>query len=176
MSTSSHFHILKGAKFAEELLTSINAEIDINKKIVKDFFVSEDTILINFNHQGFETLFVTTNYEKTYFKIKFPDESLYSGFKYRDGESNVFACKIMLLLKYYLKEKIIVSSDCMRDYFSEDFEKALEYLNKKGYSMTANLREYSNTPLFFINNEKVNNIYDESGDIFNSMFKIATFD
>ncbi len=108
MSTNSHFHVLKGASFAKELISDIAREIKNNSDLVSEHDVLDDVIFINFTHPDFETLFVTTDYEKTFFKIKFPDDSIYSGFKFRNGKHNIFAFKIMLLLKYHMRDNIII--------------------------------------------------------------------
>ena len=174
MSTCSHFHVMKDAIFSKELLNDIEREIKNNQKLVSDYVLLDDVVFINFTHSGFETLFVTTDYEKTFFKLKFPDDSLYSGFKFRYGEHNIFAFKIMLLLKYHLKESIIISSEYMDEYFSSDFITALKYVNEElGYNISAEVRENHTSPRIFINNEEVINIYDEDNKIFNSMFKIV---
>ena len=173
MSTNHHFHLLKGAKFTKELMRDIEREIKENSKLVKDSFISEDVICINFTHGSFETLFVTTDYDKTHFSLKFPDESLYSGFKYRNGDHNVFVFKIIMLLKYHLKDNIIISSEDFYGGYSYDFLKAIEYINNLGYNISAKLREDNDTtPRIFIDNEEVVNIYDEDGKIFNSMFTV----
>ena len=175
MSTNSHFHVLKGASFTKELISDVEREITNNRGLVSEHVVSDDVVFINFTHPEFETLFVTTDYEKTFFKIKFPDESIYSGFKFRNGKHNVFAFKIMLLLKYHMKDKIIISSEYMSESLPSDFITALEYLNSIGYAIRVESRETSNSPRIFINEEEVLNIYDEDGKIFNSMFKVVHF-
>ena len=175
MSTCSHFHILKDASFTEALIKDIQKEIDNNTTLVSEYYLSNDVIIINFTHPEFETLFVTTDYEKTYFKIKFPDDSLYSGFKFRNGKHNVFAFKIMLLLKYHLKENIIISSEYMNEGLSGDFLIALEYINSLGYNIKAVSRESSTSPKIFIDDKEVCNIYDEDNKIFNSLFTVVNF-
>lgn len=176
MSINNHFHLLKGASFSEELLSNIKKEIDVNRKLVSDFLLLDDIIAINFTHDYFETLIVTTDIEKTIFKIPFPDGSLYSGFKFRYGPHNVFACKIMLLLKYYLKDKIIISFELSHRGLSQDFIEAMEYLNNCGYDIKAEARPDNDSPRIFINSKEVLNIYDEDNSIFNSMFVIKKFD
>lgn len=180
MSYLSSFYVKKDTKFTKQLLGALETEIKANKMYVESYYLSEEEIMIHI--PSFETIHLcaTANIKsregisrlmmKGY--VLMPDGTVFSGFKHNCGNKNVAANIFMLIIKYYLKSKVVIALD---DYgcggLSTDFLKALDYVNKKGYNIEAKPRPNSSSPYIKINGKSVGNEYDRGGKIFNSMLK-----
>ena len=101
MSVNTYFYITKNVRvFTKELISDIQKVISLNKQFIQNYLIEDDVILLNFKNNNMESFFVTTNKDKTFFAIPFPDGTLYSGFKYVNSKHNKVACILSLLLKY----------------------------------------------------------------------------
>ena len=174
MSVNTHFHIRNIKAFPQELIADIQKSISLNKQLIQNYLIEDDVILINFKNNKMESLFITTNKDKTLFNIPFPDGSLYSGFKYTNSKHNKVACIVSLLLKYHLKEDITISSDGLSYCLDSDWEYAIKYL-KDTFNYNIEVIPQDGYPKVIINSLEVKNSYDEDNSIFNQMFKVVIY-
>ena len=175
MSVNTYFYITKNVRvFTKELISDIQKVISLNKQFIQNYLIEDDVILLNFKNNNMESFFVTTNKDKTFFTIPFPDGTLYSGFKYVNSKHNKVACILSLLLKYHLKEDITISSDGLSYCLDSDWEYAIEYL-KDTFNYNIEVIPQDGYPKVIINSLKVKNSYDEDNSIFNQMFKVVIY-
>ena len=113
MSINHHFHLRPIKEgFSDELINDLKNEVEKNSQYVSGYIINKDVILINIKGpEIFETIFLMSTKLDKYPTVEFPDGTLYSGFKYSRGRKNVFACKLMLLMKCHLKENLALTSE-----------------------------------------------------------------
>lgn len=173
MSVASHIIIRENEKgFPLSLIEDIEKEIEKNKSYVEESFVSNTEIFLNLKKpERFETIYVSSKENnESYYPLPLPNELLYTGFKYTQGDKNIFACKLLILIKYHLRENVTISSDGFRDYISCDWRIALDYINNTyDYKISINSDEYGEG-IFTIDDVEISNCYNRMDPVFKINF------
>lgn len=176
MGRLSSFYIKRDTKFPKVLLEDIEKVLVKHNRYVETYHIDSSIIMVNLRG-GFESIVVVVNNDTipkdkmfSVGCVPLSDGTLYSGFKYTNGDANVLAFIIMLIVKYHLKTNVIIGSEDCEDGFTTDFIKALEYLKANGYVIDARVREGSRSPYIKIKGRSVGNVFDKDNKVFNSMF------
>lgn len=175
----SCFYVKKDTKFSKQLLNALECEIKACNRYIDNYYLSEEEIVINI--PSFETIHIyatsSIKSDGDYAKlmmggyVPMSDGTLYSGFKHTSGDKNIVANIFMLIIKYYLKDKVAIYLEDCEYCLSNDFLNAVAYVNSKGYDIAVKYRVDSRNPYIKIKGRSVKNEFDADGKIFNSMFK-----
>lgn len=169
MSVASHIIIKETENgFPISLIKDIEKEIEKNKSYIDESFISDTEIFLNLKKpERFETIYVSSKKNKgSYLPLPLPNELLYTGFKYTQGDKNIFACKLLILIKYHLRENVTISSDGFRDYISCDWKIALDYINNAyNYKIDISSDAYGEG-IFTIDDIEIANSYNRNDPVF----------
>lgn len=169
MSVASHIIIKENKKgFPSALIRDIEMELEKNKSYIEESFVSDtDIFLTLLKPERFEPIYISSEENKgSYLPLPLPNGLLYTGFKYTQGNKNVFVCKLLILVKYHLRENITITSDGLRDYITDDWKVALDYINSTYDYKIDITSDECGEGIFTINGLKIKNCYDRNDPIF----------
>lgn len=172
MSVSHNFYINSELiEFSAELLDKVKEIIKKYSSLITDSNIDKEHIFITFPVDRPSTFYITTKKEDCYLPIK--DKALFTFSKYYDGKYNAVFCEIALLCKYYLGEKLTISSDGFYYGIDSDWIKAENILQNENIDIKLKWREEDVSVDTFINGEYVLNEFDRDGAIFNSMYTVV---
>lgn len=174
MSISHFFYVNSSLKeFPQELLDAVLKLIDNNKRLIADSEIDNEHILIALPAERPSGFYITTVNKDSYLQAL--KEVSFTFINYNAGRYNLIVCELALICKYYLEDKITITSDGFYMGIDYDWEKAEEEVKEKGFDIRLDWNENTQSPDFYIKGKKVLNEFDKDGKIFNSIFKAVKY-